>query len=205
MIPAVGRSRQAFASETAKSDVLYGYRRGKDLARRRTLRKKWSDYAWYRDLSRFHFDERHPELKWFPWIIVFSFVGVSAVAIGFNFGNPLAQVSGYLLGLVSVDFGMTAVAVLAWIMGKPLWREDADPRYLAVAIGFAGLPVWGVLQTLCFTFLIPQFSLSVACVAIPQLSWLPILWLVALPVSSILVDFNSFLRNHPDPAKGRLA
>lgn len=127
---------------------------------------------------------------------MFAFVGVAAVALGFNFGNPLAQVSGYLLGLVSVDFGMTAVAVLAWIMGKPLWREDADPRYLAVAIGFAGLPVWGVLQTLCLTFLIPELSVSVACTAVPNLSWLPILWLVALPVGSLFLDFVVYLRSH---------
>ncbi len=175
------------------------------MPRRRTLRQRYSDYSWYRDASRFHFDERHPELKWFPWIIVFAFVGVSALALGFNFGNPLAQVSGYLLGLVSVDFGMTAVAVLAWIIGKPLWREDTDPRYLATAIGFAGLPVWGVLQTLCFVYLIPEFSASVACIVIPNLSWVPLLWLVVLPVGSIFMDFGGYLRRNPNPVKNRAA
>ncbi len=120
---------------------------------------------------------------------------VAAVALGFNFGNPLAQVSGYLLGLVSVDFGMTAVAVLAWYIGRKLWREDADPRYLATAIGFAGLPVWGVLQTFCITAIIPEWTLSEACVVVPNLEWVAILWLMVLPVGSIFVDFGIFLRS----------
>ena len=173
------------------------------MARRRTLRELWSDYSWFRDTSRYHFDQRHPSLRWFPWIIVISFVSVSAVALGFNFGNPLAQVSGYLLGLVIVDFGMTAVAVLAWIIGRPLWREDADPRYLATAIGFAGLPVWGVFQTLCVTFVIPELSLSEACVVVPNLSWIAILWLVALPVGATLADFLGYLRAAKRPPKER--
>ena len=175
------------------------------MPRRRTLRQRWSDYAWFREGTRFQFDERHPDLKWFPWIIVFAFVGVSALVVGFNFGNPLAKVSGYLLGLVCVDFGMTAVAVLAWIIGRPLWREDADPRYLATAIGFAGLPVWGVLQTLCLVFIIPELSLSVACVVIPNLSWLPILWLIVLPVGSMAMDFLGYLRKNPNLVKSRRA
>ncbi len=126
---------------------------------------------------------------------MFAFVGVSVVAIGLNFGNPLARVSGYLLGLVIVDVGMTAVAVLSWIIGRKLWREDADPRYLAVAIGFAGLPVWGVLQTLCVSFMLPDLSLSQVCALVPELSWVPVLWLVLLPVGSLLVDFRLFLKN----------
>ncbi len=133
-----------------------------------------------------------------------AFVSVAAIAMGFNFGNPLAQVSGYLLALVCIDFGMAAVAVLAWIMGRQLWREDDDPRYLAAAIGFAGLPVWGVLQTVCVTFVIPELSLSEACFVIPGLSWLPVLWLVALPVGSIVVDFGLFLRRRTESSPPRV-
>ncbi len=165
----------------------------------------WDDYAWFRDSSRYHFDERHPELRWFPWLIAFSFVSVTAIALGFNFGNPLAQVSGYLLGLVMVDFGMTAVAVMAWIIGKPLWREDADPRYLATAIGFAGLPVWGVLDTICVVSVIPEFSQSVVCAVVPDLSWIAVLWLIILPVSAVLYDFLVYLRNARAAREHRVA
>jgi hypothetical protein len=154
----------------------------------------WADYAWYRDTHRLHFDDRHPRLRWFPWIIALSFASVTMVALALNFTNPLTQVSGYLMGLVIVDFGMAAVAVLAWIIGRPLWREDADPRYLAAAIGFAGLPVWGVLQTLCITFILPPLSLSQVCVVAPDMAWVAVLWLAALPMGSILLDFVAFLR-----------
>ncbi len=126
---------------------------------------------------------------------------MTAIALGFTFGNPLAQVSGYLLGLVMVDFGMTAVAVLAWMIGKPLWREVADPRYLAIAIGFAGLPVWGVLDTVCVVSIIPEFSRSVVCAVTPDLSWVPVLWLLALPVASVFYDFLVYLRS-PDASAG---
>ncbi len=151
-----------------------------------------------------HFDDRHPEYRWFPWLIMFAFVGVTVTALAVNFSNPLTQISGYLLGLVTVDFGMATVATLAWLMGRLLWREDADPRYLAAAIGFAGLPVWGVLETVCITGLIPPFSESEACLLIPNLSWVAVLWLAAVPVASILIDFRTFLRTLPArPVKQR--
>ncbi|HEY7589193.1 MAG TPA: hypothetical protein VIB49_10680 [Thermoplasmata archaeon] len=164
------------------------------LARRRTLRKKWSDYAWYRDTQRFHFDGRHPRLRWFPYAILLSFVTVTGIALVFNFANPLEGISGYLLSLVLVDFGMAFVAVLAWILGRRLWAEDRDARYLAAAIGFAGLPVWGVLQTLCITFVIPELSLSEVCALAPDFSWLAALWLMAVPGTAILLDFRKHLR-----------
>jgi hypothetical protein len=139
------------------------------------------------------FDERHARFRWFPWAIALCFILVSGVALTFNFGNPLVGLSGYLLGLVVVDVGFAAIVVLAWLMGRRLWREDQDPRYLAASIGFAGLPIWTGVQTVCITYVFPALSLSDACLLMPSLAWVAVLWLLALPVAGVFADFYAFL------------
>ena len=161
--------------------------------RRKTLRQKWHDYAWFRSTRRLDFDDRHPDLRWFPTIIALAFVTVTGVAVGLNYMRPGSGLGGYLQSLVAIDFGMAAVAALSWILGRALWREDHDHRYLWAAIGFAALPVWGVLETLCVTFMIPAFSTHEACMIIPDSSWIAILVLFVVPFVAVLVDFRGYL------------
>jgi hypothetical protein len=139
------------------------------------------------------FDERHPRLRWFPIVIAFAFVAVTGVALGLSSIKQGAGLGGFLQGLVTIDFGMAAVASLSWIVGRKRWREEHDPRYLGAAIGFAALPVWGVLDALCLSFIIPAWSLNDACVPIPELSWLAILVLVVVPISAVVMDFRSYV------------
>lgn len=139
------------------------------------------------------FDQRHPNLQWLPNVIAILFVGVTGTALAWNFVSPTAGLSGYLLGLVTVDFGMAAVAVLAWMIGRKLWREDHDPRYLAAAIGFAGLPVWGVFETLCVSYLIPALSFSLACTYSTDYAYGAVAWLIGVPLGSVLWDFWGYL------------
>ena len=139
------------------------------------------------------FDRRHPNLQWLPNVIAILFLGVTGTALAMNFVSPTAGLSGYLLGLVTVDFGMVAVAVMAWIIGRKLWREDHDPRYLAAAIGFAGLPVWGVFETVCVSYMIPALSLSLACTFSTDYAYIAIAWLILVPLGSVLWDFWVYL------------
>ncbi len=126
-------------------------------------------------------------------VIAIGFVAVTGIALAVNFMNPAAGLGGVLLSLVSIDFGMAAVAVMAWILGRKLWREQHDPRYLGAAIGFASLPVWGVLDSLCVSFVIPAFSFNGVCTLIPGLSWIAVLVLIVVPLSTILMDFRWYL------------
>lgn len=163
------------------------------MPRRRTIRQKWRDYAYSRDSHTLAFDDRHPRLRWFPMIIAFAFVAVTGVALGLSSITPGAGLGGFLQSLVTIDFGMAAVALLSWILGRKRWREEHDPRYLGAAIGFAALPVWGVLDALCLSFIIPAWSLNDACGTIPGLSWLAVLILVVVPVSAVVMDFRRYV------------
>jgi hypothetical protein len=163
------------------------------VPRRKTLREKWRAYTWSRESRTLAFDGRHPQLRWFPTFIAISFVAVTGVALGVNYMRPGAGLGGFLLSLVTIDFGMAAVAVLSWILGRKLWREEHDPRYLAAAIGFAALPVWGVLDSLCISFVMPALSLNDVCTAIPGAAWLAILVLIVVPLAAILIDFRWYL------------
>ena len=106
--------------------------------------------------------------------------------------EPTAKVYGYATSLVVIDVGMVFIAALFVIAGRPLWREERDSTYLALALGFSGIPVWGLLEVFCLNGVL--FSLiPTLCDVRPGASWLLGLWFVAVPAVSVLLSFRRFL------------
>jgi len=168
----------------------------------RSFGETWKDYRWAVDTRRYHFDLRHPRLRWMPALIAFTFVGTTATAIVLNGAVLSRGIDTYLLGLMVVDGGMVAVEVMAWLIGRKLWREDHDPRYVGVVVGFASLPVWGSVEAFCVSRLIPSFSSSDVCAASSGLSWAAVLWLIAIPTLVVLFDFRRFRARRATAATG---
>src|SRR5207253_1395031 len=83
---------------------------------------------------------------------------------------PSAKVYGYALSLVVIDVGMVFIAVLFVIAGRPLWREDHDATYLALALGFSGIPVWGFFEIFCLNGVLFVLFPSI-CDARPSVGW----------------------------------
>ena len=189
-----------FNPSLAAVSALMGWRtrRGVD-GLRRSLVQKWRDYRFHVDTRRYEFDLRHPRLRWMPLLIAFTFVATTATGIVLNTASVSPGINHYLLGLVAVSCGMVAVEVMAGLIGRKLWREDRDLRYIGVVVGFASLPVWGSIEATCVSYLIPDFSRSGVCRASPGLSWVAVAWLIAIPLLLALVDFRWFLASR---AKG---
>ncbi|HEX9341065.1 MAG TPA: hypothetical protein VF992_07855 [Thermoplasmata archaeon] len=128
-----------------------------------------------------------------PVLIAFTFVGTTATAIVLNGASLSRGLKTYLLGLLVVDGGMVAVEVMAWLIGRKLWREDRDFRYVGIVVGFASLPVWGSVEALCVSWMIPVLSESNVCAVSGGLSWAAFVWLVTIPNLAVLLDFRRFL------------
>jgi len=88
---------------------------------------------------------------------------------------------------------MVFIAALFVIAGRPLWKEERDSTYLALALGFSGIPVWGLLEVFCLNPVL--FSLFPSlCDARPGAVWVLALWFVAVPAASIVLEFWRFVR-----------
>src|SRR5207237_1974047 len=156
-------------------------------------RTRWSRILSDRQVRRIDFCERHPRLSPIPYMIIATLVGVLALSGGLSFANPSAKVYGYAISLVLIDVGMVFIAALFVVAGRPLWREDRDSTYLALALGFSGIPVWGLLEVFCLNPVL--FSLFPSlCDARPGAVWVLVLWFVAVPAASILLEFWCFVR-----------
>ena len=157
-------------------------------------RTRWSRFLWDRQVRRIDFFDRHPRLSPIPYMIIATLVGVLALSGGLSFANPSAKVYGYAISLVLIDVGMVFIAALFVVAGRPLWREDRDSTYLALALAFSGIPVWGLLEVFCLNGVL--FSLIPSlCDARPGAGWVLALWFIAVPASSILLGFWRFLRS----------
>ena len=159
----------------------------------RSLVDWWREYRFAVDTRRYEFDLRHPRLRWMPALIAFTFVGATATGIVLNAASISPGIDNYLFGLVVIDCGMVGVEVMAWLIGRKLWREDRDIRYIGVVVGFASLPVWGSVEAVCVSYLIPGFSQSDVCQVSSGLSWVAVAWLIAVPLLLALFDFRWFL------------
>jgi len=164
-------------------------------------RSKWASYRWEVQKRRLDFYERHPKLEIVPYLIIGTLVLVLALSGGLAFANPSAKVYGYALSLVVIDVGMVFIAVLFVIAGRPLWREDHDATYLAMALGFSGIPVWGFFEIFCLNGVLFVLFPSI-CDARPSVGWVAFVWFVAVPAVSILFDFRRYLLDRSKhPAK----
>ena len=179
--------------------ILCGAAPGRPVPKH-SLVDRWKEYRWQVDTRRYEFDLRHPRLRWLPVLIAFTFVGSTSAAIVLNGAALTPGVNRYLIGLLVVDCGMVAVEVMAWLIGRKLWREDRDFRYVGVVVGFASLPVWGSVEATCVSHLIPTFTGSTVCSVSSGLSWLAVLWLITIPSLVVLNDFRRFLNGLPSRA-----
>ena len=126
-------------------------------------------------------------------MIIATFVSLLALSGVLTFANPSAKVYGYAISLVLIDVGMVFIAALFVIAGRPLWKEERDSTYLALALGFSGIPVWGLLEVFCLNPVL--FSLFPSlCDARPGAVWVLALWFVAVPAASIVLEFWRFVR-----------
>src|SRR6266571_2615005 len=155
-------------------------------------RSQWALYRWEVQKRRLDFYERHPKLEIVPYLIIGTLVLVLALSGGLAVANPAAKVYGYALSLVVVDVGMVFIAILFVIAGRPLWREDHDSTYLALALGFSGIPVWGFFEIFCLNGVLFVLFPSI-CDARPSAGWIAFVWFVVVPVVSILLDFRRYL------------
>jgi hypothetical protein len=143
-------------------------------------------------VKRLEFYDRHARLRPIPFLIIGTLACVLALSSGVSFANPSAKVYGYTAGLVVIDVGMVFIAALFVTAGRPLWREDRDPTYLALALAFSGIPVWGLLEVVCLHGMLLALIPGV-CDVRPSAGWLVALWFVSLPGVSILLEFRKFL------------
>jgi len=157
-------------------------------------RSKWSAYMWDRQKRRMDFYDRHPRLGTVPYLIIGTLVLVLALSTGLSFANPSAKVYGYAVSLVIIDVGMVFIAGLFVLAGRSLWREDRDSTYLALALGFSGIPVWGLLEAVCLNGTVFTL-LPTLCNARPSAGWLLGVWFLAVPTVSIVLGFRRFLRD----------
>ena len=156
-------------------------------------RTRWSRFLWDRQVRRIDFFERHPKLSPIPYLIIATFVSLLALSGVLTFANPSAKVYGYAISLVLIDVGMVFIAALFVIAGRPLWKEERDSTYLALALGFSGIPVWGLLEVFCLNPVLFSVFPSL-CDARPGAVWVLVLWFVAVPAASILLEFWRFVR-----------
>ena len=162
------------------------------MARRKSFPEAWRAYAFYRDTRRYEFDQRHPRLRWFPAIIAITMVATTGIALVLSAAVLSPGMNTYLFALVVADAGMVAIESMAVLIGRRLWKEDRDARYLGIAVGFAALPVWGGLEALCVSYLIPALSLHAVCLSTAGFLGFAFSWLIGVPVAVTLVDFRHY-------------
>lgn len=162
------------------------------MARRKSFRESWRAYAFYRDTQRYEFDLRHARLRWFPALIAFTMVGTTGLALVLNAAALSPGVNTYLLALLVADTGMAFVEGMAVLIGRRLWKEDRDARYLGVAVGFAAMPAWGGLEALCVSYFIPALSTHAVCKATGGVLVFAFVWLIGVPVLVTLLDYRAY-------------
>jgi hypothetical protein len=139
------------------------------------------------------FYDRHVKLRPVPFLIVGALVAVLSLSITLAFVNPSAKMYGYAASLVVIDAGMVLIAVLFVLAGRPLWKEDRESTYLALAIAFAAIPVWGLLEILCVNGIL-MASIPDFCNFRSTAGWILVTWFVAVPIVSTLREFRRFIR-----------
>jgi len=162
------------------------------VAKDRLRRTHWSQFLWDRETRRLAFYDRHEGLRPIPYLIQGALVVALSLSVTVAFSNPSAKLYGYAASLVVIDLGMVAIAALFVIAGRPMWQEDRDSTYLALAIGFAGIPVWGLLEILCLGGALAT-SIPMLCDARPITGWIAGLWFATVPGVSFLLGFRRFL------------
>ncbi len=162
------------------------------MAKDRLRRTLWSQFLWDRETRILAFYDRHERLRPIPYLVVGALVIVLSLSVAVAFANPSAKLYGYAVSLVVVDLGMVGIAALFVIAGRPLWREDRDSMYLALAIGFAGIPVWGLLEILCLGGIFAT-TIPTLCDARPAVGWIAGLWFVTVPSVSFLLGLRRFV------------
>lgn len=162
------------------------------MAKDRLRRTHWSRFLWDRETRRLAFYDRHAELRPLPYLIPGALVVVLSLSVAVAFANPSAKLYGYAVSLVVIDLGMVMIAAFFVIAGRPMWREDRDSTYLALAIGFAGIPVWGLFEILCLGGIFAA-TIPTLCDARPITGWMAGLWFVTVPAVSFLLEFRRFL------------
>jgi len=162
------------------------------VPRRKSFREKWRAYAFYRDTRRYEFDLRHARLRWSPVLIAIAMVGTTGLALVLNAAVLSPGVNTYLLALLVADTGMALVEGMAVLIGRRLWKEDRDARYLGIAVGFAAMPAWGGLEALCVSYFVPALSTHAVCQATGGVLVFAFAWLIGVPVLVTLLDYRGY-------------